>query len=52
MLPSKGKKIKETVVLNLLHISMPSVDEYSDLAMIVRFYIGSQTNLNCDEKYM
>ena len=39
--PGIGEKIKETVVLGLLHIALPSGDVFSDLAMIGRFYIGS-----------
>ena len=48
---SKGEKIKETVVLGLLHIVLPSGDVFSDLAMIGRFYIGSRRNPYCDETF-
>ena len=48
---SRGEKIKETVVLGMLHIALPSADVFSDLAMIGRFYIGSRTNPYCDETF-
>ena len=49
--PSRGEKIKEAVVLGVLHIALPSGDVFSDLAMIGRFYIGSRTNPYCDEAF-
>ena len=33
-----GEKIKETVLLSLLHVALPTIDVYTDLALIVRFY--------------
>ena len=48
---SQGEKIKETVVLILLNIGLPSVDVGSDIALMIKFYIGSRSNLWCDEKY-
>ena len=50
-MPSQGEKIKETVVLILLNIGLPSVDVGSDIALMIKFYIGSRSNLWCDEKY-
>ena len=48
-MPSQGEKIKETVVLILLNIGLPSVDVGSDIALMIKFYIGSRSNLWCDE---
>ena len=45
-----GEKIKETVVLSLLNVALPSVDVFSDLLLVVKFYIGSRINPYCDEK--
>ena len=50
-MPSQGEKIKETVVLSLLNIALPSVDVGSDIALMIKFYIGSRSNLWCDEEY-
>ena len=52
-MPSDGssEKIKETVLLSLLHVALPTIDVYTDLALIVRFYTGSRVNPYCDEKY-
>ena len=50
-MPSQGEKIKETFVLILLNIGLPSVDVGSDIALMIKFYIGSRSNLWCDEKY-
>ena len=45
-----GEKIKETVVLSLLNVALPSVDVFSDLLLVVKFYIGSRINPYCYEK--
>ena len=49
--PSRGEKIKETVVLSILNVALPSVDVYSDAALAASFYIGSRHNPYCDEKF-
>ena len=51
MLLDRGMKIKETVVLILINIVLPSVDVYTDLALIAKFYIGSRRNPYCDDKF-
>ena len=43
-MPTKGEKIKETVVLSVINIALPSVDIYSDLGVIIKFYVGSRRN--------
>ena len=44
-----GEKIKETVVLSLINVALLSVDVFSDLLLIFKFYIGSRLNPYCDE---
>ena len=44
-------KIKETIMLTLLNVALPSVDVYSDIALVVNFLIGSRKNPYCDELY-
>ena len=48
-IPSRGEKIKETVVISLLNVALPSVDIYSDIAVMLNFYVGSRINPYCDE---
>ena len=49
---SRGVKIKETIILILLNIALPSVDVYSDIGLILKFYVkGSRSNPDCDQKY-
>ena len=43
--------IKETVVLSLLNVVLPTVDVYSDFALVLNFYRGSRRNPYCDEEY-
>ena len=50
-MPSQGEKIKETVILSLLNIGLPSVDVGSDIALMIKFYIGSRSNPYCHEEY-
>jgi len=49
--PSRGEKIKEMVLLSLFNVALPSLDVYSDLGLIVKFYIGSRHHPYCDETY-
>ena len=48
---SRGEKMKETILLVLLSIILPSFDVYSDLALIYKFFQGVPSNQYCDEKY-
>ena len=43
--------IKETIILGLLNVSLPSLDVYSDAALMISFYVGSRVNPYCDQKY-
>ena len=48
---TRNEKIKETIMLSVLNIALPSVDVYSDLALIDKFYFGKASRRNpwCDE---
>ena len=48
---SSGERIKETVVVSLFNVALPSLDVYSDLGLIYVFYRGSRENPYCAEKY-
>ena len=52
-IPTRGEKIKEILLLLLLlNIILPSVDVYSDIGLILKFYVkGSQSNPYCDQMY-
>ena len=50
-MPSTGQKIKETIVLSVINIALPSVDVYSDLGVIIKFYVGNRRNSFCDKIY-
>ena len=50
-MPSQGEKIKETVILSLLNIGLPSVDVGSDIALMIKFYVGSRSNPYCHDCY-
>ena len=47
---TRSEKIKETIILGVLNIALPSVDVYSDLDMINNFYFGRPSRRNpwCD----
>jgi len=50
--PSRGEKIKEIVLLLLLNVILPSVDVYSDIGLILKFYVkGSRSDSFCDAEY-
>ena len=44
------QKVKETLVLTILNVALPTVDIFTDLISITKFYIGSLTHIDCDEK--
>ena len=50
-MPSRGEKIKETVVLSVLNVALPTFDVYSDLGLIANFFVGSRRNPFCDRIY-
>ena len=44
------QKVKDTVVLTILNVALPTVDIFTDLISITKLYIGSLTHSDCDEK--
>ena len=44
------QKVKETLVLTILNVALPTVDIFTDLISITKLYIGSLTHSDCDER--
>ena len=44
------QKVKETVLLTIINVALPTVDIFTDLISIIKFYIGTLTHTDCDEK--
>ena len=43
--------MKETIVLSVLNVALPTIDVYSDLGLIANFFVGSRRNPFCDRIY-
>ena len=43
------QKIKETILITILNVLLPSVDIFTDLGSVIKLYIGTRTHLDCDE---
>ena len=50
-IPSRSEKIRETVVLSLINVALPTFDVYSDLWVGIKFFMGSRRHPLCDDKY-
>ena len=50
-MPTRSEKIKETIVLSVLNVALPTIDVYSDLGLIANFFVGSRRNPFCDRIY-
>ena len=50
-MPSRWEKIKETVILTLLSVILPSVDVFSDGGLTFVFFRGSRHNPYCDQEF-
>ena len=50
-MPSRWEKIKETVILILLSVILPSVDVFSDGGVTFVFFRGSRHNPYCDQEF-
>ena len=48
---SRWEKIKETIILTLLSVILPTVDVYSDGGLVFVFYRGSRENPYCYQEY-
>ena len=44
------QKVKETLLLTIFNIALPTVDIFTDLISIIKFYIGTLAHADCDEK--
>ena len=44
------QKVKETLLLTIINVVLPTVDIFTDLISITKLYIGSLTYTDCDEK--
>lgn len=47
---STFQKVKETVLIFLLNVALPTVDISTDLISIAKLYIGTETHTDCDEE--
>ena len=44
------QKVKETILITLLNIALPTVDVFTDLATTSKLYSGYLSHEDCDEK--
>ena len=44
-----SQKIKETILVTIFNIGLPSVDIFTDLGSVIKLYIGTRTHPDCDE---
>ena len=44
------QQVKETVLLTILNVALPTVDIVTDLINITKLYIGTPTHTHCDEE--
>ena len=47
---TKFQKVKETVLITILNVALPTADIFTDLMSITQFYIGTETHADCDEE--
>ena len=47
---STFQKVKETLLLTIINVALPTVDIFTDLISITKLYIGTLTHTDCDEK--
>ena len=43
------QKVKETLLLTLLNVVLPTVDMSTDMGTIIKLFIGSLSHVECDE---
>ena len=43
------QKVKETLLLTILNVALPTVDIFTDLISTTKFYIGILSHTDCDE---
>ena len=44
------QKVKETILITILNIALPTVDVFTDLATTSKFYSGFLSHEDCDER--
>ena len=44
------QKIKETILITIFNVLLPSVDIFTDLGSVIKLYIGGRIHPNCDER--
>ena len=49
-MPTKLQKVKETLLVTLINVTLPTADILTDLISITTFFIGTATHTDCDEK--
>ena len=47
---TKLQKVKESLLVTILNVALPTADILTDLMSITKFYIGTETHTDCDEK--
>ena len=47
---TRFQQVKETVLLTILNVALPTVDIVTDLINITKLYIGTPTHTHCDEE--
>ena len=47
---TKFQKVKETLLITILNVALPTADIFTDLISITKLYIGTETHADCDEK--
>ena len=44
------QKIKETILITILNVLLPSVDIFTDLGSVIKLYIGTKIHPDCDKR--
>ena len=44
------QKVKETLLLTIVNVVLPTVDMFTDMGTIIKLFIGSLSHEECDEK--
>ena len=47
---TKFQKVKETILITILNVLLPTVDILTDLISITKLYTGTETHIDCDER--
>ena len=47
---TKFQKVKESILITILNVLLPTVDILTDLISITKLYTGTETHIDCDER--